>query len=163
MLKECGLGYDVKIASSPDLAVQLLEKEKFDLVISDLMMPKKNGIELLHEIKRRWDTPVIIYTAYSEAIHPSVMMREGADAVMTKPAQLEVFLNTIRAILDPAHATTVVLIHGYKALEIKNQVLAQMIQKVLNKTEGNITAAAEMMDVSRECFGIMMRRLNITK
>jgi len=163
MIKECGLGYTVKMASSPDIAIQLLEKEPFDLVILDLMMPKKNGIEMLHEIKRRWKTPVIIYTAYTESIPVSVLLGEGADKVLIKPASLDVFLNAIKNILDPTNCTTIIIVNGYKVRETKNQVLATMIQKVLQKTDGKITAAAELMGISRECFGIMMRRLGISK
>ena len=163
LIRECGLGYDCKMASHPDTAIQLLETEPFDLVILDLMMPKKNGIEMLHEIKRRWKIPVIIYTAYTESIPVNALLSEGADKVLIKPAQLDIFINAIRNILEPASGTTVIIVHGYKVREIKNQVLATMIQKVLKKTNGSITAASEIMGVSRKCFGLMMDRLRISR
>lgn len=163
MIKECGLGYTVKMASSPDLAIQFLEKEPFDLVILDLMMPKKNGIEMLHEIKRRWKLPVIIYSAYTENVPASVLLQEGADKVLTKPTPLDVFINAIRSILEPDIDTTVIIVHGYKVREIKNQVLATMLQKVLKKTDGKITEAANLMGISRECCSMMLRRLGISK
>ena len=163
MLKECGLGYECKMASHPDIAIQLLEAEPFDLVILDLMMPKKNGIEMLHEIKRRWKIPVIIYTAYTGNIPETVLLNEGADKVVIKPAQLDIFINAIREILEPGNGTTVIIVNGYKVREIKDQVLATIIQKVLKKTDGSMTAAAEMMGVSRKCFGLMLNRLGISK
>ena len=163
LIQESGIGYDCKMASHPDNAIRMLESEHFDLVILDLMMPKKNGIEMLHEIKRRWKIPVIIYTAYTANVPETVLLNEGADKVLIKPAQLDIFINAIRSILEPANGTTVIIVHGYKIREIKNQVLATMIQKVLKKTNGSITPAAEMMGISRECFGMMMGRLGISR
>lgn len=163
MIQECGLGYEVEVAATPEKAIDALKSKQFDLVILDLMMPRKNGIEMLHEIKRRWNLPVIIYSAYTESIPANVILSEGADKVLTKPAPLDIFINTIRQILEPNNDTTVIIVHGYKVREIKNQVLATMVQKVLRKTSGQVSAAADLMGISRECFGLMLKRLGISK
>lgn len=163
LLEECGLDYHVRIASTYEVAIQALQSERFDLVILDLMMPKKNGLEMLHEIKRRWKLPVIIYSAYLENVPPHLILKEGADQVLSKPAPLDLFLNCIRNVLDPSNDTTIIIVHGFRIREIKNQVLAVIIQKVLRKTESKITAAADVLGISRECLSAMMAKLGISR
>jgi DNA-binding NarL/FixJ family response regulator len=53
----------IAVAQDGKKAVKLLQKEQFDLVISDIGMPEMDGIELLEEIKKSWpDVPVIMYS-----------------------------------------------------------------------------------------------------
>ena len=164
LLQECELGYKVEAASTTEKATELLEHERFDLVILDLMMPKKSGLELLHEIKRRWPgTPVLIYSAYLDRIPETVLYQEGADLVLSKPASLELFINAVKKLVSADSDTTVVIIHGYKVKEIKNQVLATIIQKVLRKAGQNLSRAAELMGISRECLSVMMKRFGIIR
>lgn len=161
LLADSDLHCETSCASSSEEALSLLEQYKFDLAIVDLMMPKKNGIELMHEIKRKYHLPVIIYTGYSECFPKQQLIAEGADAVLCKPAPLDLFVNTVKNLLDPQSQTTLIIIQGYKIKEIRNQVLAQMLQKVLDKTSGNVSLASNLMGVSRDCFAHMMKRLNI--
>jgi len=163
LLHDYGLDYTVKTASTSDRALQLLEQEKFDLVILDLMMPKKGGVEMLHEIKRRFGCRVLIYSAYLDNIPSPVLLREGADAVLSKPAPTDLLISTVRNLVEPDHDTTLIIVQGYQIKDIKNQVLSTVIQKVLNKTHRNVQKAAALMGVSRECLSMMMKRLRIVR
>jgi CheY-like chemotaxis protein len=65
MLEE--LGHVVVEAPSAPKALDVLHREKVDLVITDHMMPKMTGLELMETIKRHWpDLPVILATGYAE-------------------------------------------------------------------------------------------------
>lgn len=57
-------GCEVITASDGRRALELLEKATVDLVISDVVMPDVDGYELFMEVKRRWNTPVILMTGY---------------------------------------------------------------------------------------------------
>lgn len=160
LIKEAGLGYEVDLCDRGDKALELLERNTYDLVVLDVMMPKKNGIEMLHEIKRRFNSKVMIYSAYLEKISPTTLYQEGADQVLSKPAPLDLFINSIRNLVDPDSDTTIIVLHGYKLREIKNQTLAVIVQKVLRRTE-TIKEAAEKMGISRECLYSIMKRLGI--
>ncbi|NQU77432.1 response regulator [Candidatus Falkowbacteria bacterium] len=62
-LKLAKFGFEVEIAANGELALQALDKGTFDLILSDLVMPKMDGFELLAEIKKRnIKTPVIVTT-----------------------------------------------------------------------------------------------------
>ncbi len=69
------LGYDVKLASNADQALELLRANIFDLVLTDVVMPGRlNGKALAEEIQRLWpDTRIVFMSGYSE----NVLMRDG--------------------------------------------------------------------------------------
>lgn len=72
-------GYDVTSTGEPLKAIELCKKKDFDLVITDLKMPKINGIEFLKTIKdQKPDTMVILITAYASGETAINAMKEGA-------------------------------------------------------------------------------------
>ena len=79
-------GHKVKTASNGLEAVNLLEKESFDLVITDLKMPISDGLTLLESVKfRNPDIRVIIITAYATVDKTIKAWREGVYEFLTKP------------------------------------------------------------------------------
>jgi CheY-like chemotaxis protein len=83
-------GHQVDAASSGQEALQLLEKGKYDLVITDYAMPAMKGDELAVAIKSRnpWQ-PVVLITAYAEMLKASNNPLRGVDFIVSKPFLLE--------------------------------------------------------------------------
>ncbi len=82
------LNYNVIIASSGEEALDLLQKCAVDLVLSDIMMPEMNGIELLECIRASRDfsrLPVVLMTAGGRASLSTEAMKEGADDFLSHP------------------------------------------------------------------------------
>jgi DNA-binding response OmpR family regulator len=82
------LGYEVREATDGEQAIEQLENGDFGLVILDILMPKKDGWQVLREVKsnpRTKNIPVIILTAKDEDIDMSKGYSLGADYYMTKP------------------------------------------------------------------------------
>jgi CheY-like chemotaxis protein len=83
-------GHDVQTANSGKEALALLDKEKFDLIITDFAMPIMKGDELAATIKARTPgQPVIMITAYAEMLQSSGNPLTGVDEVISKPFLLE--------------------------------------------------------------------------
>lgn len=79
-------GFTVSLSRSPTLALNLLEKEKFDVALVDYKMPEMNGIELLKRIKKMQpDCSVIIMTAFGTIQTAVKAMKLGAQDFITKP------------------------------------------------------------------------------
>ena len=98
-------GYQTDAAENAHNALHRLEGEAFDLVISDVKMPKMSGQELLREIKEQWpNTLVIMMTAYGTIDNAVESMKEGAFDYLLKPFSIEILAATVnRAFLsDPA-------------------------------------------------------------
>jgi len=83
------LGYRAKGARNGKEALTAIKTEDFDLVISDIRMPEKNGIDLLRDIKaENPGLPVVIITGYTLAYPPEQAVREGADGYVAKPFRI---------------------------------------------------------------------------
>lgn len=72
-------GFETRAAYDGDEALKFLESEKFDLLLLDLMMPKKDGFGVLTEMKKRGDkTPVIVSTNLSQSEDMTRVAQLGA-------------------------------------------------------------------------------------
>jgi DNA-binding response OmpR family regulator len=82
------LGYEVEEAADGDQALEQLGKDNFDLLICDILMPKKDGWEVIKEVKsnpRTKNLPVIVLTAKNEDSDMFKGYDLGANYYMTKP------------------------------------------------------------------------------
>jgi two-component system OmpR family response regulator len=93
-------GYAVSAAVDGFDAMRLLRESDFDLVVSDINMPKVDGFEMLERIRTIGDsTPVILLTARGEKADLARGFRTGADDYVTKPFGLEELSLRIEALL----------------------------------------------------------------
>jgi len=77
-----------------------IEIIKFDLIVLDIMMPKKSGLELTSEIKKEIDLPIILLTAKGETSERVMGLEFGADDYLSKPFEPKELLLRIRNILN---------------------------------------------------------------
>ena len=77
--------YLVTTAGSAEDASDKIKIIKFDLIVLDIMMPGKNGLEFIEENKKNLDTPVILLTAKGEAKERIEGLEVGADDYLPKP------------------------------------------------------------------------------
>jgi DNA-binding NtrC family response regulator len=83
-------GYDVQQQNSADAAWELLEREDFDVVITDLNMRGMSGVELTDRVaKNRKDIPVIVITAFGSLETAIATLRAGAYDFITKPLEID--------------------------------------------------------------------------
>lgn len=78
-------GFQVSYAEDGNKGWTMFQEEKPDLVILDIMLPEKDGFEVLRLIRKEADTPIIMLSAKSEIIDKSVGFNLGADDYLTKP------------------------------------------------------------------------------
>ncbi len=94
-------GYTVMTCNNGAQALEEMERNSYDLVISDLNMPEMDGYELLKEIRQRdYDTEVIILTAYGTIEKAVETMKAGAYTYVTKGNDPEELLLEIRKVSD---------------------------------------------------------------
>ena len=92
-------GFDTVSAYDGEQAVDLFDKKKPDLVILDIMMPKKNGMDVCREIRSKSRTPVIMLTAKSEEIDRVLGLELGADDYIIKPFSSREVVARVKAVL----------------------------------------------------------------
>lgn len=105
-------GLQVDVTDNGNSACQLIEMNRYDCIVLDIMMPGKDGREVCRLIRNKYDVPVIFLTALGEE-HDIVEGYEvGADEYVTKPFSAKVLLLKINA-----------LINRYRGLLVKNGMI----------------------------------------
>jgi two-component system response regulator PilR (NtrC family) len=105
MLKRSG--YAVTVASDGEEALGQVQKEIYDLVITDLRMPKVDGLEVLKSVKSSSpDTVVLVVTAFASADSAVDAMKHGAYDYLTKPFQVDEVQLIIRNALERRRLST---------------------------------------------------------
>ena len=96
-------GYEVEVTEFPAHALALVKQDpaRFDLVITDLMMPEMTGSELarkLWEVRR--DLPIVLMTGYTESLEEESAKEMGFAQLLRKPVSLSLIAQCVRAVLD---------------------------------------------------------------
>lgn len=92
-------GFNVKTYMEGETAIKGLEMNPVDLVVSDIKMPRMNGMEVLTKIREKSQVPFIFLTSKDDEIDQVLGLRMGADDYITKPFSQRLLVERIRAIL----------------------------------------------------------------
>ena len=92
-------GFRVTTAADGQSALTIARREKPDLVILDLMLPRIDGREVCRILRRESDVPIIMLTALSEEIDQVTGLEIGADDYITKPFSVRALVARVRALL----------------------------------------------------------------
>lgn len=91
--------YEVRVAADGEAAIDTFHDSKPDLIITDLSMPEKNGIELCREIRKISNVPIIVLSVKGEEKTKVEALDAGADDYITKPFGMDELLARVRAAL----------------------------------------------------------------
>ena len=97
--------YLVTTAENAETAAQKVKIVKFDLIILDIMMPGKNGLEFIKDHKKKLDTPIILLTAKGESSERVEGLEIGADDYLPKPFEPKELILRIKNILNKTTKT----------------------------------------------------------
>lgn len=138
-------GHSVAEAGNGVEALQILERERVDGVISDVLMPQMDGYRLCLEIRkneRHRGIPIVLYTAtYNSAADRRLAESAGADGFIVKPAPTQIILDALQAATHHPRSNGV----GNAADEIESPVLKQYNETLVRKLE------KKCLDLDRVC------------
>ena len=92
--------YLVTTAIDAEDASEKIKKIKFDLIILDIMMPGKSGLEFIHDHKKHLETPIVLLTAKGEANERVEGLEMGADDYLPKPFEPKELILRIQNIIN---------------------------------------------------------------
>lgn len=96
-------GYTVDTAEDGESALELVGGAVYDLVILDIMLPRKNGLDVCRDLRQRgFEMPVLMLTARSQVVDKVVGLKLGADDYLTKPFDSMELLARVEALLRRA-------------------------------------------------------------
>ena len=96
-------GFDVDTTINGDEACALVDKNRYDTIILDIMMPGKDGKEVCSYIRKKYDVPVIFLTALGEENDIVDGYEVGADEYVTKPYSTKLLLVKVNALIKRYH------------------------------------------------------------
>ncbi|MDX9790911.1 MAG: chemotaxis protein CheB [Candidatus Kapabacteria bacterium] len=116
-------GFDVVVAENGSLAIEHLQREKFDAILTDWMMPHTDGIELIKYIRRNTNPPpyIILITALVTEGSEEYAIESGADDFISKPVNVDDLVIRLR-----------------DGLERQHQLAPQIINSAHNDNDNNI-------------------------
>ena len=124
----------VTTADSAESASEKTNLVKFDLIILDIMMPGKNGLEFINEHKNKINTPIILLTAKGETSERVEGLEIGADDYLSKPFEPKELLLRIKNILKKT-----VFIEQKRIIEFENiKIDLNKLLIIKNKNEYKI-------------------------
>ncbi len=119
-----GVGHDTIIETESLKALDLVERERPDLIVTDLVMPKLDGIDILEQIKDRHpEIPVIVLTGYATVDSAVMAMKKGASDYVSKPFSPEEILLRVQKTLT------------WTQLEEENRYLRERMERENQKVE----------------------------
>ncbi len=111
-------GFHILQADTGSKGLAIHARDPVDAVILDLMLPDMDGLEICRQIRRSFDTPILMLTARGDAMDRVVGLEMGADDYLPKPFEPRELLARLRAILRRRRAGTKADILRFGQLEI---------------------------------------------
>jgi DNA-binding NtrC family response regulator len=128
-------GFDVVEAENAEVALALIKKQKFDLVLSDVRMPGMNGVDLfrhVHELQP--DLPVILMTAFALEGLVQEALQEGAFTLLPKPFDIE---HLVAALTSAARSPMILIVDDMKSVaESTAAALSEVGVRAVAVTDG---------------------------
>ncbi len=133
--------YLVTTANSAEDAFEKIQIIKFDLIILDIMMPGKSGLEFIKENQKKMDTPVILLTAKGEANERVEGLEVGADDYLPKPFEPKELILRIQNIIRKTKKSDQKRVIQFENIKIdlnKQLIIKKNTEYKINNTEKKI-------------------------
>jgi len=133
--------YLVTTANSAEDAFEKIQIIKFDLIILDIMMPGKSGLEFIKENQKKLDTPVILLTAKGEASERVEGLEVGADDYLPKPFEPKELILRIQNIIRKTKKSDQKRVIQFENIKIdlnKQLIIKKNTEYKINNTEKKI-------------------------
>ncbi|SCY83855.1 response regulator transcription factor [Alkaliphilus peptidifermentans] len=138
-------GYEISVASDGQEALDKVEKEKFDLILLDLMLPKIDGLEVCQRIREKYQTPIIMLTAKGEDISKILGLEYGADDYLTKPFNILELKARIKAVL-----------RRYQSMETSLDRVINIDDFTMNTLGRKVTVRGEELNLTAKEFDLLL-------
>lgn len=99
-----GAGFRVTVAGRGEAGMEKLEREPFDALVLDLMLPDMDGLEVCRRVRAKTDVPILMLTARGDAADRIVGLEIGADDYLPKPFEPRELLARLKAVLRRGRA-----------------------------------------------------------
>ncbi len=158
-------GYEVRSYKDGEEALREISRHPPDLAVLDIKMPRMDGMELLSELKKKSDLPIIFLTSKDDEVDEALGLRMGADDYIKKPFSQRLLIERIRAVLRRAEpgddeAAGEMLARGdlmldssrhlstWKSQQVNLTVTEFLLLAALARTPGHVKSRDQLIDAA---------------
>jgi two-component system, OmpR family, alkaline phosphatase synthesis response regulator PhoP len=142
-------GYAVECAFDGKAGFEMINQTPFDLVILDLMLPMKSGLDLCVDIRRSgFTTPILILTALGQSVEKVAGLKLGADDYVTKPFDTLELMARVEALLRRAP-------NRVDATRTDGQGIYRLGAIVVDSRRGKVTSAGRPVNLTSREFQLL--------
>jgi len=146
-------GYTVETAGDGDTGLARATAEAFDLVVLDVMLPKRDGFDVCRTLRQRGvTTPILMLTARGQVVDRIVGLKLGADDYVTKPFEPLELLARIEALLRRVPAATLAAPAGIAPGGTARHVFDEFVMDV---RKAELTRQGEAVELSAKEFQLL--------
>lgn len=156
-------GYEVRTYSDGEEALREISRNPPNIAVLDIKMPRMDGMELLAELKKRSDLPIIFLTSKDDEVDEAMGLRMGADDYIKKPFSQRLLIERIRAVLrrmDPASSASEIINRGdlmmdtsrhlctWKETQVNLTVTEFLLLHALAVNPGHVKSRDQLIDAA---------------
>ena len=156
-------GFTVRAYKDGEEALREITRHPPDLAVLDIKMPRMDGMELLSELRKRSDMPVIFLTSKDDELDEAMGLRMGADDYIKKPFSQRLLLERIRAVLrrKEPHTTQAEIVQRgelmldasrhmctWKGLHVNLTVTEFLLIQALARAPGHVKSRDQLIDAA---------------
>ncbi len=147
-------GFDITCVHDGEQAALSVKQDNYDLMVLDVMLPKKNGFEVLKEVSYLQKTPVLMLTAKGDEVDRILGLEMGADDYLSKPCNPRELSARIRSIIRRAQAMPPQFTGDNQAKDFVFQDLKLLV------TRREVVVAEEQIELTGTEFHILQMLLD---
>ncbi|MFE7064597.1 response regulator YycF [Bacillus haimaensis] len=139
-------GYDVYCAYDGEEAVNKVEEVRPDLILLDIMLPQRDGMEVCREVRKKYEMPIIMLTAKDSEIDKVLGLELGADDYVTKPFSTRELIARVKANLRR---------HQQKGNEVDEPTEIAIGSLVIHPDAYMVTKRGDMIELTHREFELL--------
>ncbi len=113
------VGFQAILAGDGQEALHKLDQAHFSMIVTDMKMPRMDGLSLLKEIRRKiGNIPILVITGFGTIQDAVEVMKEGASDYLLKPFSFETLMNKIRSLMERLHQEKTLLTDNPKMMRV---------------------------------------------
>ena len=144
------LDCESEIAMDGVQGLEQAEKQSFDLIILDIMLPKLDGLDVCRKLRaQNITTPILMLTARSEEIDKVLGLETGADDYLTKPFSVREFIARVKAMFRRVKMIR-------ETSDDQEETEIKKFDLVIEKTKRKVTLAGERLDLTPKEFDLLV-------
>ncbi|MBF0248646.1 MAG: response regulator transcription factor [Alphaproteobacteria bacterium] len=156
-------GFEVRTYKDGEEALREITRHPPDLAVLDIKMPRMDGMELLNELRKRTDLPVIFLTSKDDEVDEAMGLRMGADDYIKKPFSQRLLIERIRAVLrrrEPQETAPDIIQRGdlvldnsrhlcvWKGQHVALTVTEFLLLQALARNPGHVKSRDQLIDAA---------------